>query len=56
MRRRKDETIIRLSAADQLRFAEVVFFGKDREAVDPPEDTEALRRAQQRHAALIESS
>ena len=42
----EEEGIIRLSAEDQLRFAQAL--------LDPPEPNEALRRAMQLHAQDVE--
>lgn len=50
----ESDAILRLSAADQLRFAEAVF--ADEAPVDSPGVTDALKRAKQRHAALIETA
>lgn len=41
----EDHQVIRLSAEDQARFVDML--------LDPPEPTDALRRARQAHEALI---
>jgi uncharacterized protein (DUF1778 family) len=43
------DAVVRLSAADQIRFADAVFAGD-------PEPSAALKRAKQRHTSLIESA
>lgn len=42
----EDEGIIRLSSADQIRFAQAL--------IDPPKPNAALRRAKRLHAANVE--
>jgi uncharacterized protein (DUF1778 family) len=48
------QAVLRLSAADQLRFAEAVF--ADDAPADPPGAEDALKRAKARHASLIETA
>lgn len=50
----ESDAVVRLSAADQVRFAEAVF--ADDAPADPPSIKEALKRAKKRHASLIETA
>jgi uncharacterized protein (DUF1778 family) len=50
----ESDAVVRLSAADQIRFAEAVF--ADTAPADPPAVRAALKRAKKRHASLIESA
>lgn len=48
------DAILRLSAADQLRFAEAVL--AEAAPVESPDVKDALKRARKRHAALIDAA
>lgn len=50
----ESDAVVRLSAADQIRFAEAVF--ADDAPADTPAVKDALKRAKKRHASLIESA
>ncbi len=50
----ESDAVVRLSSADQIRFAEAVF--ADDAPADPPGVKDALKRAKRRHAALIETA
>lgn len=50
----ESDAVVRLSAADQIRFAESVF--ADDAPADPPTVKDALKRAKKRHASLIEAA
>ncbi|KAF0173173.1 MAG: hypothetical protein FD124_3081 [Alphaproteobacteria bacterium] len=50
----ESDAVVRLSAADQIRFAEAVF--ADDVSADPPAVKDALKRAKKRHASLIETA
>ena len=50
----ESSAVVRLSAADQIRFAEAVFAADAPD--DPPAVKRALKRAKKHHAALIETA
>lgn len=47
----ESDAVVRLSAADQIRFAEAVF--ADDAPTDRPAVKDALKRAKERHASLL---
>jgi uncharacterized protein (DUF1778 family) len=50
----ESDAVVRLTAADQIRFAEPVF--ADDAPAEPPVLKDALKRAEKRHASLIETT